>query len=59
MPVMDEPADPPPESAVETIACGMCKQRVPVEQTRNRSGRPLCLGCLAAWYGEDDEDDEC
>lgn len=55
---MDEPSDRPPQSAEETIKCSMCQQRVPATQARIVSGRPLCLGCLSEWYGEDDDDDE-
>jgi hypothetical protein len=54
---MDERHDPPGASARDTIVCGMCQQRVPAQQTRTISGRPLCLGCLTAWYGEDEDDD--
>jgi hypothetical protein len=36
----------------------MCKRQVPAEHTRTFSGRLLCLGCLSAWYGEDDDDDD-
>jgi hypothetical protein len=40
-----------------TVVCGMCKRRVPSEQVRTVSGRPLCFGCLASWYDEDGEGD--
>jgi hypothetical protein len=53
---MDEPRDATDNAPMETIVCGMCQQRVPIHQTRAISGRPLCLGCLTAWYGEDDDD---
>jgi hypothetical protein len=43
---------PPPP----LIECGMCRLRVPEQQTRMMSGRRVCLGCLASWYDEDDED---
>jgi hypothetical protein len=50
----DEPDDGTPPGDI--ITCGMCQQPVPAQQTRAISGRPLCLGCLTAWYGEDDDD---
>ena len=56
---MDESPDPPPEdpvAPVETVQCGMCKRRVPIDKTRTMSGRILCFGCLASWYDEDEED---
>ena len=52
---MDEPSDAP-RPLTETIKCGMCQQRVPVTQSRTVSGRPLCLGCLSDWYGEDEDE---
>jgi hypothetical protein len=54
---MDERDEPPGTPPGPTITCGMCQQTVPAQQTRSVSGRPLCLGCLTAWYGEDDDDD--
>lgn len=53
---MDESPDQPEKPPSETIVCGMCKRRVPVDQTRTFSGRVLCYGCLASWYDEDEED---
>jgi hypothetical protein len=55
---MDLPAAPPraENPDIPKVACGMCKQRVPSDQTRTISGRVLCLGCLSAWYSEDDEE---
>jgi len=53
---MDERQDPPAESPATTIQCGMCKRRVPVEQTREMSGRILCFGCLSSWYEEEEEE---
>jgi formylmethanofuran dehydrogenase subunit E len=53
---MDESPDPPAEAPVVTVQCGMCKRRVPTEQTRVMSGRLLCFGCLASWYDDDEED---
>jgi formylmethanofuran dehydrogenase subunit E len=54
---MDEPVESPrPAAAVETIKCGMCQQRTPAYQTRVVSGRPLCLGCLSSWYGEEEDE---
>jgi formylmethanofuran dehydrogenase subunit E len=54
---MDEPQDSPAEIKEETIRCAMCQQFVPALQTRTISGRPLCLGCLSEWYGEDEDED--
>jgi len=53
--VMDESGDPPAPPPVQTVQCGMCKRRVPIDQTRTMSGRLLCFGCLSSWYEEDDE----
>jgi formylmethanofuran dehydrogenase subunit E len=53
---MDERPDPPADPQEETIKCGMCQQQVPAHQVRVMSGRPLCLGCLSAWYGEEDDE---
>jgi formylmethanofuran dehydrogenase subunit E len=50
--------DPPDAPPVVTIMCAMCKRQVPKEHTRTFSGRLLCLGCLSAWYGEDDDGGE-
>jgi formylmethanofuran dehydrogenase subunit E len=56
---MDEPSDTPPPREVEEMGkCGMCQQSVPARQTRVVSGRPLCLGCLSEWYGEEEEAEE-
>jgi formylmethanofuran dehydrogenase subunit E len=54
---MDQRQPPPGKPAADTIMCGMCKQTVPAHQTRTISGRPLCLGCLTAWYAADEDDD--
>lgn len=54
-PGMSECFDPPPELAVKTIQCGMCKRHVPLEHTREMSGRILCFGCLSSWYDEEEE----
>lgn len=55
---MDERPDPPAELPKQTVPCGMCKRRVPIEQTREMSGRILCLGCLSSWYEDEDEDED-
>lgn len=52
---MDERPDPPAERLAETVECGMCKRRVPIEQSRTLSGRVLCFGCLSSWYDEEQE----
>jgi hypothetical protein len=60
---MDERGDPPTdtrgeiEELEEMMTCAMCQQSVPARQVRRMSGRPLCLGCLSLWYGEEDEED--
>jgi formylmethanofuran dehydrogenase subunit E len=55
---MDEPSDKPPPTLREEMGkCSMCQQSVPVLQMRVVSGRPLCLGCLSEWYGEDEEEE--
>jgi hypothetical protein len=54
MDARDEPDGTPPG---EIITCGMCQQAVPAQQTRAISGRPLCMSCLTAWYGEDDDEE--
>jgi formylmethanofuran dehydrogenase subunit E len=54
---MDPREDPDGKPPGESITCGMCQQTVPAQQTRTISGRPLCLGCLAAWYSEDEDAD--
>jgi hypothetical protein len=55
---MDEPVEGPVEIREEMATCAMCQQRVPAIQIRRMSGRPLCLGCLSAWYGEEDEEED-
>jgi formylmethanofuran dehydrogenase subunit E len=52
---MEEDSDQPTEPPAKTVQCGMCKRRVPLEQTREMSGRILCFGCLASWYDEEEE----
>ncbi|HUQ68449.1 MAG TPA: hypothetical protein VM165_02935 [Planctomycetaceae bacterium] len=55
---MDEPTDDPRLAVTAPIRCGMCQQHVPASQTRTVSGRPLCLGCLSDWYGEEEEEEQ-
>ena len=55
---MDERPDPPDKPPAKTIECGMCKRRVPVEDTRTFNGRVLCFGCLSSWYDDDDDEEE-
>ena len=53
---MDEDSEPPAEPPAKTVQCGMCKRHVPLDQTREMSGRILCFGCLSSWYDEDEEE---
>ncbi len=53
---MDESPDQPAKPPAKTVQCGMCKRKVPVEESRVFSGRILCFGCLSSWY--DDEEEE-
>ncbi len=44
-----------PESAPPMTVCAMCHRSVPASQIINLGGRPLCFGCMTAWFDEDEE----
>ena len=54
--IMDEPSEPRLEPK-KTVECGMCRRKVPIDDTRVISGRKLCFGCLASWYDEDEKEE--
>ena len=51
----DDDAAEEPEPLVE---CVQCRAQVPERQIVRMFGKRLCYGCVAAWFGDDDAEDE-
>jgi|RhiMetdeSRZDD1v2_1073273.scaffolds.fasta_scaffold2499501_1 formylmethanofuran dehydrogenase subunit E len=52
----DDPDAPKPEDLVE---CPSCHKPFPKDQLRRAGGgRILCVGCISAWFEDEDEEGE-
>ena len=51
-------AHPAPQPRVKLADCPMCRLTMPPEQLTRFMGRMMCRNCAAAWFEEDEAEDE-